>query len=458
MKLGIGIGLTAVRRSGGAQIITAVITPALGPLEDGDTIASGLSADIGETGNYRSGDNDPGVGITVDVVITVNGDPALASDTASAGDAVAVVVTVTDSEANQRVFNLSRVALDIAPVATGGIADQSYTEDVAITPLDVAADFTGTRLTFALAPSSAALPAGLSLSSAGELTGTPTTVAAEVNIVVRASNSAGTADSAFGVTIAEASSLDPDAATYISAVEAADGEALEEGVRTAINDFVVGCKADAIWDALKASCILAGARTLNGCLVSLTGAAPTNVNVNFVSADYNRKTGLKGDGSTKYLDTNRNSNQQPRSNRHHSVYLSDFGTATLNRTHIGTSFEALGQDFNDILSVGDGRFVARLSRGTDTPVDAPAGNNIGFMGASRLVSTEYVKRVGGINYSDEQSSTTPRDTNYHLFNRNGGSLYSDARIQFYSIGEGIDLAALDARVTALMTALDGAIA
>jgi hypothetical protein len=69
---------------------------------------------------------------------------------------------------------------------------------------------------------------------------------------------------------------------------------LEIGVQSAYNDFVVGCKADGIWDAIKASCILAGARTLSGSLTPLKGAAPTNFN--FVSGDYNRKTGLVGNG------------------------------------------------------------------------------------------------------------------------------------------------------------------
>jgi hypothetical protein len=251
-------------------------------------------------------------------------------------------------------------------------------------------------------------------------------------------------------------SLDPDAAAYISAVETADGAALEAGVKTAINDFVVGCKDDAIWTAIKASCILAGARTLSGALVPLVETAPTNVN--FVSADYNRKTGLKGDGSTKYLDSNRNSNQQPQDDRHHSVYLSDVGTTTANRTHLGTSFGSNIQDFNDIFSVNDGRFAARISYAQTTAIDSPAGNTAGFMGANRIVSTELVNRVGGVNYTDARVSAAPRDTNFHVFNRNGASLYSDARMQFYSIGESLDLAALDTRVTALMTALDGAIA
>jgi hypothetical protein len=104
-------------------------------------------------------------------------------------------------------------------------------------------------------------------------------------------------------------SFDADAQTYITAVETADGQALETATRYAINNFVIGCKQDGIWSAIKASCILAGARTLSGALVPLVGTAPTNFN--FVSGDYNRKTGLVGDKSTKYLDSNRNNNADP---------------------------------------------------------------------------------------------------------------------------------------------------
>jgi hypothetical protein len=100
----------------------------------------------------------------------------------------------------------------------------------------------------------------------------------------------------------KAPAFDADAQAYITAVETADRQALEAGVRTAINDFVVGCKADGIWDAIKASCIMAGARTLTGALVPLKGTAPTNYN--FVPGDYNRKTGLVGDGSSKNLNSN----------------------------------------------------------------------------------------------------------------------------------------------------------
>jgi hypothetical protein len=57
---------------------------------------------------------------------------------------------------------------------------------------------------------------------------------------------------------------DEDAGNYIQAVETADAQALEPATRKAINNFVIGCKQDGIWTAIKAGCILAGARTLPG--------------------------------------------------------------------------------------------------------------------------------------------------------------------------------------------------
>ena len=114
-------------------------------------------------------------------------------------------------------------------------------------------------------------------------------------------------------------SYDTDAQAYITAVEAEDGESLESGVKDAINAFVVGCKSDGIWDAIKASCILAGARTLDGALVPLVGSAPTNSN--FVSGDYSRTTGLTGNGTTKQLNANRPGNADTQNNIHISSYL-----------------------------------------------------------------------------------------------------------------------------------------
>jgi hypothetical protein len=262
-----------------------------------------------------------------------------------------------------------------------------------------------------------------------------------------------------------APALDPDAAAYIAAVEAADTQALEPAVRAAINDFVVGCKADGIWTAIKASCILAGARTLTGALVPLVGTAPTNVGGLFVSGDYNRKTGLVGDGSTKYLNSNRNNNADPQNSFHVSVYVTQVSTSGSgaldpNRFpfYIGT-----GGNTSGALAIGriENNSTNLFLRNRSLTATLVAGaTTTGFLGNVRTGSSEYVARVGGANSTISQASQTPFNGNIGVFRSiiNDESItYSNGRIAFYSIGESLDLALLDARVTALINAIAAAI-
>ena len=120
---------------------------------------------------------------------------------------------------------------------------------------------------------------------------------------------------------------DADAQAYITAVEAADGQSLETAVKDAYNAFFVGCKSDGIFSALKASCILAGARTVSGALVPLvsTMLSPTQ-NGTAGGWSYNRKTGLTGNGTDNYLNSNRNNNADPQNNHHLAAYSSSIQT------------------------------------------------------------------------------------------------------------------------------------
>ena len=236
--------------------------------------------------------------------------------------------------------------------------------------------------------------------------------------------------------------MDADAAAYITAVETADGQALEEKTKIAIDNFVLGCKADGIWSALKASCILAGARTLNGALVPLVGAAPTNVGP-FVSGDYNRKTGLVG-AAGKTLNSNRNNNADPQNSKHLGVYATTITTA-LNQSYAATSF---GNGFTSLNTLNATTVNFNINANTGA-VSAP--NVIGFLGANRPANDIQQARTNNATVQNTQASQTPRNENIVLFN--GVAM----RLAFYSIGESLDLALLDARVTDLINAFAAAI-
>ena len=239
---------------------------------------------------------------------------------------------------------------------------------------------------------------------------------------------------------------EPEAVSYVAAVEAADGQELEFGVAKAINDFVLGCKNDGIWDAIKASCILAGARTLSGALVPLKGTAPTNNN--FVSGDYNRETGLVGDGSTKYLDSNRNNNADGQDNQHFSWYSPDYNS----------SFPVVASDdsgnTNGMSLITGGNARSRTNANTFFTAADP------FVGMSRASAAAFNIRYDGSTVSSSVASAAPTSSPilvYRLKNFSGVDVYGAARLAFYSIGESLDLSLLDTRVSNLITAIGAAI-
>ena len=248
---------------------------------------------------------------------------------------------------------------------------------------------------------------------------------------------------------------DPDAWAYILAVQDADAQSLETGVQRAIDTFVKGCKADGIWTAIKASCILAGARTLTGCLVPLVGTAPTNNN--FVSGDYDRKTGLMGDETTKYLNSNRNNNADPQNSRHIGLHVSTADSlGAIGRQYIGT------QDRTGGSVLGRSGIIANLFGSLSNESDAAftnRGAHTGFIGLVRNASASITMRSSSTETTNAIASQTPRNESMFVFARPGSpaQIYTNARLAFYSIGESLDLALLDARVTTLINAYAAAI-
>ena len=241
---------------------------------------------------------------------------------------------------------------------------------------------------------------------------------------------------------------DPDALRYIAAVQAADQQSLELAVRKAITDFIVGCKADGTWNAIKASCILMGARTLSGALTPLVGTAPTN-NGPFVSGDYNRKLGLTGNGSSKYLDTNRALDADPQNSFHMAVHITTTGS---NADYMGDFASGNG---NLLQMFNNTHFSYNRSASTGTRSVAT-----GLFGNTRSASNAFITRGSSSDVSSSHNSVAPPSRNCLVFARNsptGPIAYSASRLTFYSLGESLTLATLDARVTALYNAIGAAI-
>ena len=262
--------------------------------------------------------------------------------------------------------------------------------------------------------------------------------------------------------------VDPDAIIYINNVEKADGENLEYDTAKAIHDFVVGCKADGIWTAIKASCILAGARTLAGALVPLVGPVPTNVSSRFVSGDYNRKTGLKGNGVSttgggagKILDSGFDATSAYQNNNHLACY------ETEKETTGGKFYVCCHRDVNATLAAGG--LELGITTATNRPVFArnytsastvysQTYTNNNFIGTARGGSSGYSIQVNSTSESITAASTSASTSvRARIYGVEASNNVTDARLAFYSIGESLDLALLDARVTDLINAFAAAI-
>jgi hypothetical protein len=252
--------------------------------------------------------------------------------------------------------------------------------------------------------------------------------------------------------------VDPDAADYFARIVAA-GSTISEPNKAAVNAFVFGCKADGIWTAIKASCLLAGPDDLTGALVPLVGPAPLNTNGNFVEADYSRFTGLKssgGDSSTsKRLNPQRLSSADPQDNCSLSVWVTDSSELADLHVLIGAgSGTSAGTTHLRARGVGTIEFRSRSGSGSST---SGAWTGTGFLGHSRASSSGYTRRFNSTSSAISNASSAPfaahqvfaaSQTTAAAFNAT-----SNVRLAFYHIGESLDLALLDARLATYMSAL-----
>jgi hypothetical protein len=224
----------------------------------------------------------------------------------------------------------------------------------------------------------------------------------------------------------------------------------------AYDAFIKGCKTDGTWNAIKASCVMAGWDGLDGALTPLKGAAPTNVS--FVSGDYNRKTGLVGDGSTKYLNSNRAGNADPQDNCHMSVWASTANTRaeSFASVYIGAGGFAAG-DSGIFRLPSNGALGARLRCATNSGAQQ-SGRSTGFIGVARAASSDYALRAASETRVISNASDGNSSFDVLVYDRDlDASTRGNARLAFYSIGEALDLALLDTRVTTLVNAIAAAI-
>ena len=218
------------------------------------------------------------------------------------------------------------------------------------------------------------------------------------------------------------------AASYFSRLAAA-GDTTHVAYKQPLTNYITSLVelGGAYWDDMKSAASFVGVG-IQGVTVPLKAGMPTLTNNNFVDADLSI-AGLKGDASTKWLNTGLSST-----------------VMSLNDTSISVYTTVDSTDINYWL-LGNNLFTALRSKGT-TFVNGPtAGSTTAvsptLYGGKRSTSTHVDVRVNGTTSNFANTSSSIGTENYNLFTYAPGSGSSDARLATYHIGAALNLATLE---------------
>ena len=246
---------------------------------------------------------------------------------------------------------------------------------------------------------------------------------------------------------------DTDAQTWITAVEAADGLALEIGVKDAVDNLVKGLKSDGNWADMRHIALLAGPRTKDGAVILLkdTGSVGVTTN-NLASMDYVRGTGLKGTASGQVVYANE---------AFSGWWTNLDGHITLHRTeqHTTGTYLCGGGAGNTVgfTSTASGGTTIKAHGASVSGGTLGTETSAGFLGLTRTGSSAFDGRINGTTSAaiSDTSALPGSATNWNYVGGAGVSTYfSDSRVAFASVGTALtDMAAVDSRVATYLSDL-----
>lgn len=280
-----------------------------------------------------------------------------------------------------------------------------------------------------------------------------------------------------------ASGVHPEAAAWRSAVVAAGGGTPSAATMRAVSKLCADIDAAGIRDRFYRLGIMAGP-SLTAALVPLYrgtsrtgtqygGTTDTNVGP-FVSGDYaetGASGGLTGNGSSKYLTTGLTTAALPSlSTGHLSAYaMTGFSTASayglvasFSSGFVGTNYYGIESNAGNVSGTMSGSWGAAFSGRIQ--VTAANGAGIGFVGVSRVSSTDSRVYRNGAQIGSTQTNTVTTNANdgggfsvFASLAQTGAIAFAAAvRLGGYSIGSGLSdaqMASYNTAMQAFQTAL-----
>ena len=207
----------------------------------------------------------------------------------------------------------------------------------------------------------------------------------------------------------------------------------------------------AYWDDMGSAASFVGVG-IQGITVPLRDGMPTLTNNNFVAGDLDHLTGLKGDGSTKYLDTGTKFNDSPQNDFSMSVNVTQTLADTVSGYYL--VWQTLANGVSDILSLNDAGssnndLYFRCQNRTNNPI-ADQGSIEDFTGISRTSSAEFLVQYGALSSTITKVSEAPADQLISVFG-SPANVKTDARFATYHIGSALDLPTLRTLQDTLIT-------
>jgi len=211
----------------------------------------------------------------------------------------------------------------------------------------------------------------------------------------------------------------------------------------------------AYWDTAGTITTLC-AKAFAGLTVPLRDGMTVGTSYNFVSGDLNVKTGIKGNGSSKYFGANRNNNEDAQDSNSNSVWITEANTAGVSFVgFMGCGAASNGSNFIGAETTTlNYSFRSRTSSGSIVSYST-GGPRTGFHGIARTGSANYVYKMGDLTATLTFASQTPFNGDVLVFARGNASnvpgLFSDARMSVYHIGPAVTMTVLEGVLSTFMS-------
>jgi len=238
------------------------------------------------------------------------------------------------------------------------------------------------------------------------------------------------------------------AASYFSRLAAA-GDTTHVAYKQPLTNYITSLVelGGAYWDKMESAASFVGVG-IQGVTVPLRDGMPTLTNNNFVAADLDQLTGLKGDASTKYLSTG------------------VLDTATAQNDYSMSSWVTDPVYLDNAYWMGSAR-IAHRSSSTSSVVKFSTNNNSSsqinvtpdtadnFIGQVRTVGTEYDYLINTTSGTALKDSIAPTGAGISVFAYSAGTNPNASRIATYHYGPALDLATLQGLQATLLAEIAG---